>query len=75
MSKIKNFESRQEFERAFLPEWKVVELGETAKTFSEAKREYDEKILGYHFQYPVGTIPAFPSPNSPVSYKTIYRFG
>ena len=74
-SKIKNFESRQEFERAFLPEWKRVELGETAKAFSDAKRKYDEKIPGSYFKYPVGTMPAFPSPNSPVSYKTIYRFG
>ncbi|MDE3269187.1 MAG: hypothetical protein OYH77_02770 [Pseudomonadota bacterium] len=72
MSKIKNFEDRQEFERAFLPEWKRVELGETAKAFSDVKRKYDQKIAGW---YSIGTGQNIPPPNSHISLKTVCRFG
>ena len=75
MSKIKNFETRQEFERAFLPEWKRVELGKTAKAFSDMKRKYDQQIAGCGFKHPVGTGQNILPPNSQVSLKTVYRFG
>ena len=75
MSKIKNFENRQEFERAFLPEWKVVELSETAKAFSDLKYKYDQKTAGCGFKHPVGTGQNMLPPNSQVSLKTVYRFG
>ena len=75
MSKIKNFENRQEFERAFLPEWKVVELSETAKAFSDFKHKHDQKIAGGGLKLPVGTGHNMRQPNNQVTLKTVYRFG
>lgn len=75
MSKIKNFENRQEFERAFLPEWKRVELSETADAISSLKRKYDEKIAGFGLNYPIGAGQNMLPSNSQVTLKTVYRFG
>ena len=75
VSKIKNFENRQEFERAFLPEWKVVELSETAKAFSDFKRKHDQKIAGFDLKYPIGADHTISPPNSYIGLKTVCWFG
>ena len=75
MSKIRDFESRQEFERAFIPEWKRVELGETAKAFADLKRQTDQKLAGQRLRFPVGTDPKQPPLKRPASLRTVYRFG
>ncbi len=71
MSKIKNFKNRQEFERAFLPEWKVVELRETADAFSALKRESDQKIAGFDLKYPIGAGHTISPPKSYIGLKTV----
>ena len=55
--------------------WKRVELGETAKAFSDVKHKYEQKIAGCGFKHPVGTGQNILPPNSQVSLKTVYRFG
>lgn len=75
MSRIDSFKNRREFESAFLPEWRRMELSETAEAFSGVKHEYDQKIAGFAFKYPVGTSKDIFPPRSHIGLKTVCWFG